>query len=140
MKFKAHAVVKGEPELSLRCVGAPILFDVGAHGAVDVQLGPIKAQVERVPISLAIPFLNRGNGVQTIGAIGPFGVSVEAIHAKLTSVDAKLFGVLGKEGLECTLEGRVGCKTELDVVGHVPGRVAKASVEMMEGEPDEEDE
>ena len=137
MRFKSHAVMQGTPELKLRVRSAPISFEVGAEGALKLVIGPITAHVDAVPVTLTIPFLRRGGKPQTIGSIGPFGVHVKPVDAEVRPVEARLAGILGKDGMECDLEGKVGCRTELDVVGTIPGKVAKASLEMVDDEEPE---
>ena len=132
MRFKSHAVMQGSPELKLRCHSAPIAFEVGTEGSVKVFLGPVTAQVEEVPLTLTIPFLRRAGGVQTIGSIGPVAFRLTPVDAEVRPADLRVAGVVGKDGMDCSLEGKVGCKTELDVDGTIPGKVAKASIEMVD--------
>jgi hypothetical protein len=134
VKFKSHAVMQGSPELKLRARTGPVDFQVGAEGSVKLALGPFTARVDEVPVTLTIPFLRRGGGVRTIGSVGPFSVRVTAVDAEVRPVDVRVAGVVGKDGLDGNLEGKVGCRTELDVEGTIPGKVAKASFEMVEGE------
>ena len=100
---------------------------------MKLAVGPLTANVDEVPVTLTIPVLRRGGGVRTIATVGPFSVRVNAVEVEVRPVDARVSGVVGKEGLEGNLDGKIGCKTELDVEGTLPGKVAKASFEMVEG-------
>lgn len=138
MRFKWHAVMQGTPEFKLRVKSAPIAFDVGAEGALKLVIGPITVRVDEVPVTMTIPFLRRGGGLRTIASIGPFVVHVKPVDAEVRPVEARVSGILGKDGMECDLDGKVGCRTELDVAGTVPGKVAKASIEMVDEEEPED--
>jgi len=133
MRFKSNAVMQGSPELTLRARTGPVDFQVAADGSVKLAVGPLTARVDEVPVTLTIPFLRRGGGVRTIATVGPFSVRLNAVDVELRPVDARVSGVVGKDGLDGNLEGKIGCRTELDVEGTIPGKVAKASFEMVEG-------
>ena len=132
MRFKSHAVMQGSPEFKLQVTSSPFAFDVNAEGAVKLALGPISARIDEIPVTLTIPFLRRRGGAQTIGAIGPFRVRLDALDLEVRPFGVRIGGLVGKDGMTCSLEGKIGCRTEFDVDGTIPGKVAKASVELVD--------
>lgn len=137
MKLKAHAVMQGNPEFKLQAKCNPIGFEVTADGSLKLQTGPIAAEIGEIPITLRIPFLRRAGGVRIIGSIGPFGVRLQPIDAKLQSISLRIGGTLGKESLACDLEGRIACKTEVDLAASIPAKVTKVAFDVAAAEPEE---
>jgi hypothetical protein len=133
LRFKSHAVVQGRPELKLRAEAGPLAFKAGAEGSVKASLGPIDATVGEIPLLLAIPFLRSGGSLRKVGAIGAFGVRIEPFQVAAEGFGVRFDGVLGSEGMACDLHGTMACKLEMDVVGTLPGKVAKASLELVDG-------
>jgi hypothetical protein len=133
LRFKSHAVVQGRPELKLRAEAGPLAFRAAAEGSVRASLGPIDAAVGEIPLLLAIPFLRRGGGMRKVGAIGAFGIHIAPFQVAAEGFGVRFDGVLGTEGMACDLHGTVACKMEMDLVGTLPGKVAKASLELVDG-------
>lgn len=129
MTLETHVVMEGSPEFKLQAKLKPTAFEAGGEGSLKVVTGPITARVEEIPISLTIPFLRRGGGVVMVASIGVFGVRLDPIEAKLQAFGVRFDGVLGKDGMEGSLEGTVACRMELDLAGTLPGRVAEAAIE-----------
>ncbi len=137
MKVKAHAVMQGSPELKLQAKCNPIGFEVTADGSLKLQTGPIAAEIGEIPITLRIPFLRRAGGVRIVGSIGAFGVRVQPIDAELRPISLRIGGTLGKDGLACDLEGRIGCKTEVDLDASIPAKVTRVAFDVAEDELEE---
>lgn len=133
MRFKSHAVVQGRPELKLRAEAGPLAFNAAAEGSLRASLGPVDARVGEIPLLLAIPFLRSGRGLRKVGAIGAFGIHLEPFQVAAEGFGVRFDGVLGSEGMACDLHGTIACKLEMDVVGTLPGKVAKASLELVDG-------
>lgn len=134
MKFKTHGSVAGSPQFKIRARSEPIAFKAGAEGSFGLGVGPIDAHVGEIPLKVRIPFLRSGAGVRTVGAIGDFGVRVESFEVSAKGFGVRFDGTLGTEGIACDLDGTVACKMEMDLTGSVPGKVARASLELADGE------
>ena len=120
MKLHSHLKMTDAPEFSIRATSKPFDFDVTAEGAFKVATGPISAQVDVIPVSVVVPFLKRNGGVVAAGSIGPFRVKLDPAQAALEGLSVRLGGVLGKEGLYCELDGRIGCEMDVDIVTDLP--------------------
>lgn len=120
MKLHSHLKMTDAPEFWLRAKSRPLDFDVNAEGAFKVATGPISAQVDVIPVSVVVPFLRRNGGVVAAGLIGPFRVKIDPVQAGLEGLRVRVSGALGKEGLECELDGRIGCEMDVDVVTDLP--------------------
>jgi hypothetical protein len=109
-------------------------FKANAEGSGTVSLGPIDVAVGEIPVLLTIPFLHSGGGVRKLGAIGAFGVRIKRFQVTAEGFGVRFDGVLGSEGMTCDLHGTMACKLEMDLTGTLPGKVAKASLELADGE------
>lgn len=137
MKVKALARMQGNPEFKLHAKCNPIGFEVTADGSLKLQTGPIAAEIGEIPITLRIPFLRRAGGVRIVGSIGAFGVRLLPIDAELRPISLKIGGTLGKDSLACDLEGRIACKTEVDLDASFPAKVTRVAFDVAVAEPEE---
>ena len=138
MKYTSHASIKGAPRFEVRAHAEPIAFRCACGGAMRARVGPIHARIGTVPVRLAVPFLGR---LQTVGAVGPFDVSVADVDLALEELELRCEGFLGgDEGLNVGLEGAVGADIEIDARGTLPGRVRRAHLEFDHPEDDEYEE
>lgn len=133
MKFKSHSVIQGNPQLKLRAKSEPIGFKAGAEGSLKLTVGQIDARVDEIPVNVTIPFL-RGGGVRKVASLGAFGVHIDPFPVAVEAFGVRFDGVLGTEGMDCTLDGSMACKMELDMAGSLPGTVAKAAFELADEE------
>lgn len=140
MRFKAHAVMAGNPELDLRIQGRPLDFEISADGSFKIAIGRIQARIGEIPIRLRIPFLRRRCAPIAIGSIGGFAISISPAEAELRPFGVRVSGVLGKEGIACNLQGKVGCRTTFDASGEIPGKITRVAfdVEDEKGKAEEE--
>ena len=60
--------------------------------------------------------------------IGPFGMKLHEINARVHAFGVHLGGVLGKEGIEADLAGEVRCCMQVEVNGQLPGKVVEAAI------------
>lgn len=134
MKFESHAIVEGCPEFKLNMHSDPLAFDIHGEAGFRFKSEPITAQVSAIPIKLTIPFLRRHCGVVTVASISPFGIRIDPIEAEVQAFGVKLHGMLGKEGMNCRLDGTVACKMAIDFDAKMPGRVTKAAIELAAGD------
>lgn len=137
MKFRTHGTVQGHPEFTLAMKSHPVDFDAGAEGSLKVATGPIDARIDAVTVTLVIPFLHR-RSARVVGSIGPFGVHVEPFDVQVRDLGIHVAGVLGKEGMQCHVDGQMACHMELDLHGDVPGRITKAAIELTPDDGGEE--
>ena len=102
----------GHPELAARVLMQPFPFEVVHDGAVELSLGDVHLHFDEVPIRLRIPFLRRR---VLAGSVGPFGVRMKPVDARIRAAEAVTRGVLGGEesGLEARLEGAFRARAEI---------------------------
>ena len=137
MKFSTHAVVRGNPQFTLRAKPGPFKVEADAAGTLKIACGQIDARVSRVPIEMRIPFLRRSRRVQ-IASVGPARVRLQPMEVEVRALEVHVAGVLAKDGMACEVNGNVACDLELDLSGVIPGRITKAAVELAaEPESDE---
>lgn len=129
MAISAHVTMAGNPEFELRVRSGPLAFEVEGDGTIDARTSEIRAGIEEIPVSVRIPFLRRHHGRVVVASIGPFGIKLEPFEAQLRAVGARIAGVAGPEGIDCGIEGKVGCRMEIDITGKLPGKVVKAAIE-----------
>ncbi len=130
MRIRAHGIVHSHPEFSLAVKSQPFAVDAHAEGSLKLSAGPIAARIDAIPLTVVIPFLHRRTA-QIVGTIGPFNVHVEQFDAEVRAFGVHFAGVLGKEGMQCQIDGRVACRMEMDLDGEVPGRITRASIELV---------
>jgi hypothetical protein len=140
VKIRAHAVMQGDPEIDLRAKTRPVEFEVRADGSLRIATGVIAAEIGEIPVKLRIPFLRRRRNLIAVGSIGGFGIRISPAEAELRPFGVHVAGVLGKDGLDCDLKGRVCCKTEFDLDGVIPGKVTRVAFDVgSEGGGEEEE-
>jgi hypothetical protein len=102
----------GHPELAARVRLQPLPFEVVHDGAVELALGDVRVHFDEIPIRLRIPFLRRR---VLAGSLGPFGVRLQPVDARIRAVEAVTRGVLGGEdsGVEVRLEGAFHARVEV---------------------------
>ncbi|MGZ3273624.1 MAG: hypothetical protein ACXU82_00030 [Caulobacteraceae bacterium] len=102
----------GHPELAARVRMKAFPFEVAGSGAVDLALGEVSLRFTAIPVRLRIPFLHRR---VLAGSVGPFGVRMSPVEARVAVVEAVTRGLLGDEdsGVDLRLDG--ACRAELDV-------------------------
>ena len=102
----------GHPELAARVRMQTFPFEVAGSGAMDLALGEVSLRFSEIPVRLRIPFLRRR---VLAGSVGPFGVRMSPVEARVAVVEAVARGVFGGEdsGVDLRLDG--ACRAELDV-------------------------
>lgn len=137
MKFKTQTVIIGNPQFTLRAKPGPLNVEARAEGGVTVACHGLDARVGRVPVTMRIPFLKHVRSVQ-ISAVGPFVVRIRPMEMEFRLHDVQVAAVLAKDGMDCEVTGNVACDLHVDLSGEIPGRLAKASIEMA-AEPEKAD-
>jgi hypothetical protein len=134
VRFRSRAVMQGNPTFRVRTKSGPIAVEVSGEGALRVAAGPVTARIDEIPITLTIPFLRRNGGVQTVASVGGFCVQLERFDVDVPAFGVRVHGVVGKDGMQCTIGGKIGCKTELDLSGTIPGKVARVAIQIADEE------
>jgi hypothetical protein len=103
---------EGHPKLEARVRMEPFQFEVASRGAFEVSVGSVHLQVDEIPIHLRIPFLCRR---VLAGSIGPFGVRLKPVEARLRAAEVVTHGVLGgkESGLDFNLDG--ACRASVEI-------------------------
>lgn len=137
MKIKGRGVMVSNPDFRMAAKLQPIPFTASARGKLHAHVGPFQIKVDRIPITVRIPFLRRRRARVVIAEIGGFGLHVTPIHAALEEIAVTFGGVLGdEEGLSGALSGDVGCQTTMEVEGRVHAKGAKLVLALDEGDDD----
>jgi hypothetical protein len=126
--------MESNPDLKLHVSGEPVGFETTATGSFKAEVSAIAGSVEEIPIRLVIPFRRCGRSLQTIASVGGFGVRINPITVSVEGAGVTLEGVLGIKGIRGTLEGKIGCKSKLDVAGKLFGKIATCTLELPEDE------
>jgi hypothetical protein len=129
VKFNTHAIVRGDPQFTLRAKPGPFKVEADAEGRLKIACGRIDARLSRVPISMRIPFLKRSHSVQ-IASVGPCTLRIQPIEVGIDALAVHVAGVLAKDGMDCEVSGKVACNMDVDLSGSIPGRITKAAIEM----------
>ncbi len=102
----------GHPELAASIRMQPLRFELASRGAVEVALGDVHLHFDEIPIHLRIPFLRRR---VLAGSVGPFGVRMKPLEARVRVAEAETRGVIGGEesGVDLRLEG--ACRATVEI-------------------------
>lgn len=102
----------GHPKLAARVRMEPFQFEVASRGAFEVSVGDVHLHFDEIPVHLRIPFLG---GRVLAGSIGPFGVRMKPLEARVRAAEVVTHGTLGgkESGLELSLDG--ACKASIEV-------------------------
>ncbi len=129
MKFNTQAVIRGNPQFTLRAKPGPFKVEADAQGSLKIACGSIDARLGRVPIAIRIPFLKRPRSVQ-VASVGPCDLRIQPMEVNIHALAVHVAGVLAKDGMACEVTGNIACDLEVDLSGSVPGRITKAAIEM----------
>jgi hypothetical protein len=128
MTLKSKVELHGHPDLKLRAKTDPIELDLRCEGAFKLATGPIRARIERIPVTVRIPFLARAHGNVQAMTIGPFNVEIEPFEAKLKVVECWAKAKIGKDGLQVDLAGIGACKLDVELTAEVPTKALGAAL------------
>lgn len=103
---------EGHPKLAARVRMKPFQFEIASRGAFEVCVGDVHLRFDEIPIHLRVPFLSRR---VLAGSIGPFGVRMKPVEARLQVAEMATHGVLGgkESGLDLNLDG--ACRASVDI-------------------------
>jgi hypothetical protein len=102
----------GHPDLATHLRLHSLKFEVAASGTVEVALGDVHLRFDEIPIHMRIPFLHRR---VLAGSIGPFGVHMKPVDARIRVSEMVTRGVIGddKSGIDVRVEG--ACKATVEI-------------------------
>ncbi|MCP5072695.1 MAG: hypothetical protein GY947_05280 [Rhodobacteraceae bacterium] len=131
MDLESKVVIQGNPEIKLKSGTTPIAFDMAVDGGLTIHVGEIAGSIEPVRIYMRIPFMRCGE--VEVGSFGPFGVRLQPIEATVKAFGVQLEGNIGKDGINCEMDGQMSCKMDIDLQAKIPASMAKAALrEMLE--------
>jgi hypothetical protein len=138
MTLKSKVEFHGHPDLKLRAKTDPIELDLRCEGALKLSTGPIRARIEKIPVTVRIPFLARHHGNVQAMTVGPFDVQIDPLDAKLKIVECWARAKIGKDGLQVELAGVGACKFDVEMKAEMPSKTLGAVLKNAL-ESDEED-
>jgi len=118
----------GHPKLAGRVRMQPFQFEIASRGAFEVSVGDVHLHFDEIPIHLRIPFLSRR---VLAGSIGPFGVRMKPVEARLRVAEMATEGVLGgkESGLDLNLDG--ACRASVEICDDPKGTCDDSSGEQV---------
>lgn len=108
----------GHPDLATHLRFHDFKFEVAASGVAEVALGDVHLRFDEIPLHVRIPFLRRR---VLAGSIGPFGVHMKPVDARIRASEMVTRGVIGgkESGLDVHVKG--ACKASVEISEH-PGK------------------
>jgi len=104
--------ISGHPELKAQVSLKPLQFEVAGGGGFELSVGDVHVHIEAIPLHLRVPFLHRR---VLAGSIGPFGVRMKPVEARVRAVEMVSRGVIGGEeaGLDVRVHGAYKASVEM---------------------------
>ena len=104
--------IAGHPELLSRVRTKPFTFEVSSRGGLEVSLGDVHLHFDEIPVRLRVPFLSRR---VLAGSIGPFGVRMKPVQARVGIAEFVTRGVMGgdESGFDFQLDG--ACRASIEI-------------------------
>lgn len=130
MKFETHLAMQSHPDFHLDASLDPVTFGLVLRGSCEARIDRVSVDVGEIPFRLAIPFLKRRGKPPLLGSIGGFAVTLSPLHIKVGGRDMRLDGVLGTKGIAGRMDGKVQCKTDMDIDGKLVGRVGTLALQL----------
>jgi hypothetical protein len=131
MKFKAHGVMRSSPGVALTSEISPIAFSTHMGGKLAAEVGAISVGIGKIPVRIRIPFL-KDRPSQVIGSVGSVDIKVNPFTLSIKELSLKCDGLLGSKGITVETEGKVGCRTEMELEGLLSGSVGMGSISLGE--------
>ena len=102
----------GHPDLTTHLRLHSLKFEVAASGTVEVALGDVHLRFDEIPLHMRIPFLHRR---VLAGSIGPFGVHMKPVDARIRASEMVTRGVIGgnESGVDLRVKG--ACKATVEI-------------------------
>jgi hypothetical protein len=128
MTLKSKIELHGHPDLKVRARTDPIELDLRCEGAFRLSTGPIRARIEKIPVTVRIPFLARAHGNVQAMTVGPFDVQIDPFDAKLKLIECWARAKIGKDALQVDLNGLGNCKFDVELTAELPKKAIGAAL------------
>ncbi len=129
MNFKTRIAMESFPGFHVDAGLDPMDFRASVRGSCEATVDSVSLRVSAIPLRMAIPFLKRRRRYPVLGSVGGFQITLSPLHLKVGEMGLKLDGVLGTKGIAGRMDGKIDCKTEMHVDGHLAGKVGTVTLE-----------
>lgn len=137
MKFKVFGRMRSCPSVKLDTDISPLDFKTSINGHFYGELGPFAAQVGEIPIRMTIPFLKHR---PVMISVGGFPVKLDRFQVNVEKAGLDLGGTVGLKGIHASVDSKVDCSTDMDLKGHVAGKVGLSHLDLIDDEEHFEEE
>ena len=136
MKFKTHVAMQSYPDFNIETRLDPVDFNTSIQGSCEGAVSSISVTVDEIPIRVAVPFLKRREKMPVLASIGGLKITLSPFQVKAEGMAVQLQGVLGTKGITGKMDGKVNCKTEMEMDGRFSGKVGNFMVKLSDEELD----
>jgi hypothetical protein len=137
MKFKVFGRMRSCPSIKLDTDISPLDFKTSINGHFYGELGPFAAKIGEIPIRMTIPFLKHR---PIMISVGGFPVKLDRFQVNVEKAGLDLGGTVGLKGIHASVDSKVDCSTDMDLKGHVAGKVGLSHLDLIEDEEHFEEE
>ena len=137
MKFKVFGRMRSCPSIKLDTDISPLDFKTSINGHFYGELGPFAAKIGEIPIRMTIPFLKHR---PIMISVGGFPVKLDRFQVNVAKAGLDLGGTDGLKGIHASVDSKVDCSTDMDLKGHVAGKVGLSHLDLIEDEEHFEEE
>ena len=138
MKFKTYVRMKSCPSVKLDASVSPLDFKTSISGAFRGEAGPFAGKIGEIPVRMSIPFLKRRRVV--VASIGGFPLALERFSVNVEEAGLNVNGTIGLEGIRADIDSKIDCSTDMDIKGHVEGKVGLPPLNLVGDEEHARDE
>lgn len=137
MKFKVFGRMRSCPSIKLDTDISPLDFTTSVNGCFHGELGPFAAKIGEIPIRMSIPFLKHR---PIMISIGGFPIELDRFQVNVEKAALDLNGTFGLKGIHASVDSKINCSTDMDLKGHVTGKVGLSHIDLLEDEEHFEEE
>ena len=137
MKFKVFGRMRSCPSIKLDTDISPLDFKTSINGHFYGELGPFAAKIGEIPIRMTIPFLKHR---PIMISVGGFPVKLDRFQVNVEKAGLDLGGTVGLKGIHASVDSKVDSSTDMDLKGHVAGKVGLSHLDLIEDEEHFEEE
>ena len=137
MKFKVFGRMRSCPSIKLDTDISPLDFKTSINGHFYGELGPFAAKIGEIPIRMTIPFLKHR---PVMISVGGFPVKLDRFQVNVEKAGLDLGGTVGLKGIHASVDSKIDCSTDMDLKGHVAGKVGLSHLDLIDDEEHFEEE
>jgi len=137
MKFKIFGRMRSCPSVKLDTKINPLDFKASIDGHFDGELGPFAAYIGEIPIRMTIPFLKHR---PVMISVGGFPIKLDRFKVNVEKAGLDLKGTVGLKGIHADIDTKIDCETDMDLKGHLTGKVGLSHLDLIEDKEDFEEE